>query len=236
MLAVTAIAGVIRFTNLSRPPELFFDENYYAKSGCILIGDTDRICLVDSNDERYWRENKWDVGSWVHPPLGKWTIGMGEKVFGVTPFGWRFSSALAGTLVVTIVAIIAQLLFGERALDVRRRPALGDREPQRRAVAIGAARHPPGVLGARRGSCSCCWTGDGSTDDRHPNRSPTPIWSWAANRTPNSRRSIPPGSSRGGRGRSSRSRSGGRGASRPASRSARRSRSSGPEPWRWSAP
>ena len=112
ILAVTAIAGAVRFTHLSRPPELFFDENYYAKSGCILIGGTDKVCMVNSNDEHYWRDNKWDVGSWVHPPLGKWMIGMGEKVFGVTPFGWRFSSALAGTLVVTLVAAIAQLLFG----------------------------------------------------------------------------------------------------------------------------
>lgn len=112
VLAVTAIAGALRFTNLSRPPELFFDENYYAKAGCILIGGTNKVCMVKSSDERYWRDNKWDVGSWVHPPLGKWTIGMGEKLFGVTPFGWRFSSALAGTLIVSLVAIIAQLLFG----------------------------------------------------------------------------------------------------------------------------
>jgi dolichyl-phosphate-mannose-protein mannosyltransferase len=112
ILAVTAIAGVLRFTHLSRPPELFFDENYYAKAGCILIGDSDKECMVDSNDEHYWRDNKWDVGSWVHPPLGKWIIGMGEKVFGVTPFGWRFSSAVAGTFIVTMVAVLAQLLFG----------------------------------------------------------------------------------------------------------------------------
>ena len=112
ILAVTAIAGALRFTHLSRPPELFFDENYYAKAGCILIGDSDNVCRVDSSDEHYWRDHKWDVGSWVHPPLGKWTIGMGEKLFGVTPFGWRFSSAVAGTLIVTFVAIIAQLLFG----------------------------------------------------------------------------------------------------------------------------
>ena len=112
IIAVTAIAGAVRFTHLSRPPELFFDENYYAKAGCILIGDTDKVCMVDSNDEHYWRDNKWDVGSWVHPPLGKWTIGLGEKAFGVTPFGWRFSSAVAGTLIVTMVALIAQLLFG----------------------------------------------------------------------------------------------------------------------------
>ena len=112
VLAVTAIAGAIRFTHLSRPPELFFDENYYAKAGCILIGGSDRVCKVVSSDEHYWRDHKWDVGSWVHPPLGKWTIGMGEKLFGVTPFGWRFSSAVAGTLIVTFVAVIAQLLFG----------------------------------------------------------------------------------------------------------------------------
>jgi dolichyl-phosphate-mannose--protein O-mannosyl transferase len=112
ILAVTAIAGALRFTHLSRPPELFFDENYYAKAGCILIGGSDKVCRVDSSDEHYWREHKWDVGSWVHPPLGKWTIGMGEKLFGTTPFGWRFSSAVAGTLIVTFVAVIAQLLFG----------------------------------------------------------------------------------------------------------------------------
>ena len=112
IVAVTAIAGAVRFTHLSRPPELFFDENYYAKAGCILIGGTDKVCMVDSNDEHYWRDKKWDVGSWVHPPLGKWTIGMGEKAFGVTSFGWRFSSAVAGTLTVTIVAVMAQLLFG----------------------------------------------------------------------------------------------------------------------------
>ena len=36
----------------------------------------------------------------------------GRQLFGMTPFGWRFSSAVAGTLIVTMVAILAQLLFG----------------------------------------------------------------------------------------------------------------------------
>ena len=149
ILAVTAIAGALRFTHLSRPPELFFDENYYAKAGCILIGGSDHVCRVDSGDEHYWREHKWDVGSWVHPPLGKWTIGMGEKLFGVTPFGWRFSSAVAGTLIVTFVAVIAQLLFGSPLWTFVAGTVARRREPQRRAVAIGAARHPSGVLGGR---------------------------------------------------------------------------------------
>jgi len=112
ILAVTAIAAGARFTNLGRPSDLVFDELYYAKAGCILIGESDKVCKVESHDEHYWRDNKWDVGSWVHPPLGKWTIGLGEKAFGVTPFGWRFSSALLGTLTVTLAAAIALLLFG----------------------------------------------------------------------------------------------------------------------------
>ena len=55
------------------------------------------------------------MGSFVHPPLGKWTIALGIKAFGMRPFGWRIGSAIAGTLAVTGVALIAQLLFG-RAL------------------------------------------------------------------------------------------------------------------------
>ena len=112
ILAVTAIAAGVRFIHLSSPPDLVFDELYYAKVGCILIGRSDKVCKIQSNDEHLWRDRKWDVGSWVHPPLGKWEIGLGEKLFGVTPFGWRVSSALAGTAIVTLVAVIAQLLFG----------------------------------------------------------------------------------------------------------------------------
>jgi len=112
ILAVTAVAAGVRFAGLSKPRDLVFDEVYYAKAGCILIGWSDRICRIQSSDERYWRENKWDVGSWVHPPLGKWMIGLGEKLFGMTPFGWRISSAVAGTAVVTLTAVVAQLLLG----------------------------------------------------------------------------------------------------------------------------
>lgn len=111
VLAVTALAAFVRFVHLGQPDELVFDEVYYPKAGCILIGWSDEVCMVDSGDEKHWRETKWDVGSWVHPPLGKWQIGLGIKAFGMDPFGWRFTSALAGTLVVTLTAITAQLLF-----------------------------------------------------------------------------------------------------------------------------
>ena len=113
IVAVTALAGVLRFAHLEQPPDFVFDEVYYPKAACILVGWSDGVCHIDSNDEKYWRENKWDVGSWVHPPLGKWQIAMGIKAFGMTPLGWRFTSALAGTLVVLFTAVMAQLLFGK---------------------------------------------------------------------------------------------------------------------------
>jgi dolichyl-phosphate-mannose-protein mannosyltransferase len=112
ILAVTAIAAVVRMWGLSSPPTLVFDENYYAKAACIFVGGSDQVCKIDSANERAFREQEWDVGSFVHPPLGKWTIALGIKAFGMDPFGWRIGSAVAGTLAVTGLALIAQLLFG----------------------------------------------------------------------------------------------------------------------------
>ncbi len=110
--AVTLLGGWLRFAHLSSPPGYVFDEVYYPKAACILLGWSNKTCTIDSSDEKYWRDAKWDVGSWVHPPLGKWEIAMGIKLFGMREFGWRFSSAVAGTLVVLLTAVMAQLLFG----------------------------------------------------------------------------------------------------------------------------
>ena len=112
ILAVGLLAGGLRFWHLSSPPDRVFDEVYYPKAGCILVGGTDDQCGIESSEERYWREHEWDVGSWTHPPLGKWMIGLGEKVFGYEAFGWRASSAFVGTLTVMAVALLAYLLFG----------------------------------------------------------------------------------------------------------------------------
>jgi len=113
VLAATAIAGGLRFARLSYPDERVFDEFYYSKAACVFVGDSNKVCDVTSSDEKYWREHKWDMGSWVHPPLGKWMIALGEKTIGVTPFGWRVPSAIAGTAIVAMVAVIAQLLWGK---------------------------------------------------------------------------------------------------------------------------
>ncbi len=44
----------------------------------------------------------------AHPPLGKEMIAVGEWLFGLTPFGWRFSVALVGTLSILMLARIVR--------------------------------------------------------------------------------------------------------------------------------
>lgn len=112
IVAVTALGAFVRFVHLSHPDRLVFDELYYAKAACIMLGEPARTCRLDET-ERLFREQRWDVGSYVHPDLGKWQIAIGEELFGVTSFGWRATSALAGTLVVLLGSILAWVLLRE---------------------------------------------------------------------------------------------------------------------------
>ena len=47
----------------------------------------------------------------VHPPIGKWMIASGIKIFGDNPLGWRVATAVIGSLMILVVALIAQRLF-----------------------------------------------------------------------------------------------------------------------------
>ena len=47
----------------------------------------------------------------VHPPVGKWMIASGIKLFGDNALGWRFTTALVGSLMILVIALIAHRLF-----------------------------------------------------------------------------------------------------------------------------
>lgn len=47
-----------------------------------------------------------------HPPLGKIIIGIGIRLFGMTPFGWRFMGTLFGVLMLPIMYVLLKNLFG----------------------------------------------------------------------------------------------------------------------------
>ncbi|MEU1336741.1 phospholipid carrier-dependent glycosyltransferase [Streptomyces sp. NPDC005827] len=117
-LLVAAVAGAIRFWRLGRPRAIVFDETYYAK---------DAWALLHLGYEGTWPDRKVadpeilahpqviplsDTGSFVaHPPTGKWVISVGEWLFGLDPVGWRFMTALLGTLSVLMLCRIGRRLF-----------------------------------------------------------------------------------------------------------------------------
>ncbi|MGW3112073.1 dolichyl-phosphate-mannose--protein mannosyltransferase [Streptomyces sp. NPDC001091] len=115
-LLVTLLAGLLRFWHLGSPRAVIFDETYYAK---------DAWALVHRGFEVNWDKNANDVvlashghlaipsdaAYVVHPPVGKYVIGLGELIFGFDPFGWRFMTALLGTLSVLLLCRIGRRMF-----------------------------------------------------------------------------------------------------------------------------
>ena len=69
-------------------------------------------------DEIYHARTAWEHLNGVypyeitHPPLGKSIIALGIRLFGMTPFGWRFSGTLFGVLMLPILYIFSKKLFG----------------------------------------------------------------------------------------------------------------------------
>jgi dolichyl-phosphate-mannose-protein mannosyltransferase len=117
IVAVTAVAGGLRFYHLSSPRAFVFDEVYYAKDGCLDAGFPYRQCQLDSPTEQTVT---------VHPPLGRWIIAAGIALtgkpsdfgcqFGIIsprchPFSFRVAAAAFGTLSVLLLSILAYRLF-----------------------------------------------------------------------------------------------------------------------------
>jgi len=127
-LVITAIGGALRFWHLGRPHQLVFDETYYVKQGSsfLLYGYERSVApsisaIKNGADERFTNgtPNVWGTAAdfIVHPPVGKWMIAAGEQIFGVqSSFGWRFASAVCGTVSILMIARIGRRLFGSTLL------------------------------------------------------------------------------------------------------------------------
>lgn len=99
-LVISFLAFLLRIFNLSKPKGLVFDEIYYV--------DGARDYLKFGVEV-----TKGAPEFIVHPPVGKWLIAIGIKLFGNHEFGWRIAVAVAGTLTVYLTARIAQRIFHE---------------------------------------------------------------------------------------------------------------------------
>lgn len=120
-LIIAGLGGALRFYRLGRPHSLVFDETYYVK---------DAYSYLHGGYERNWPDKANGLFTSghqnillhtpefsVHPPVGKWMIALGMKLFGTdSSFGWRFAAAAVGTLSILMVARIARRLFDSNLL------------------------------------------------------------------------------------------------------------------------
>ena len=120
---VVLIAAVLRFWNLGHPQTIVFDETYYVKDAWTLLQNGYESAWPDGADADFangdggiFRDDPTYV---VHPPLGKWMISLGMAAFGMgDAFWWRATTALAGTLAVLLVILVARRLFASTLLAV----------------------------------------------------------------------------------------------------------------------
>ncbi|AUY51966.1 phospholipid carrier-dependent glycosyltransferase [Streptomyces sp. CB01881] len=116
-IGVALFAGLLRFWNLGYPNAFVFDETYYPKDAWSLLKQGYEGTWPDSaNADILAVPQHVPLTSSpefiAHPPLGKWVISLGEAAFGLHPFGWRFMTALLGTVTVLMLARIGRRLFG----------------------------------------------------------------------------------------------------------------------------
>ncbi len=116
-IGVSLFAFLLRFYHLAIPGKAAFDEVYYSCDAQMLIRygyehahQKDNLCIVDATTK--------GAGFVVHPPLGKWLIGIGEWIFGYDPhggtraaFGWRISACVFGALSILVVCRLGRRLF-----------------------------------------------------------------------------------------------------------------------------
>ena len=115
-LAVTVLAALLRLWHLNQPGTLVFDETYYVKDAWSVwnLGyegtwPTDHDAAFADGDVDAYGESPSFV---AHPPLGKWLIGLGMAAAGPeAPESWRLATAVAGTLLVLLTAVIGSALL-----------------------------------------------------------------------------------------------------------------------------
>jgi dolichyl-phosphate-mannose--protein O-mannosyl transferase len=105
-LAVLALAAGLRLWSLGSPSSTIMDEGYYVHDAEAYVGG--QIDLSGAPRPSMALE---DEVTWMHPPLGKYLIGLGDWPTVGTSWGWRLPSALFGIAGVWIVYLTGLALW-----------------------------------------------------------------------------------------------------------------------------
>ena len=123
-LLVTAFGTFLRFDRLRVPRALIFDETYYAKDAWSILQHGVELNLVSKVGDPSYANDLIIAGHAnifapcngtsacgeyvVQPEMGKLLIAGGEWLFGLNSFGWRFASAVFGSLAILLMCRIAR--------------------------------------------------------------------------------------------------------------------------------
>ncbi|HEY2880579.1 dolichyl-phosphate-mannose--protein mannosyltransferase [Nocardioides sp.] len=124
-LSITLVSLFLRLWKLGTPHAFEFDETYYAKDAWSLWhfgyardyidndGGVANKHILNGQSTHLWKP---DASMVVHPEVGKWLIGLGEKLFGFSPLGWRVVPAVIGTLLILVMIRFVRRLTGSTLL------------------------------------------------------------------------------------------------------------------------
>ena len=118
-LLVGLVAALLRVVRLDIPRGRIFDEIYYVCDAQNLLRFGVEAATESNADDPSVAarcEPNGSPGFVVHPPLGKWLIALGIRLFGVSEFGWRIAAAVAGTVTVVLLVRIARRMTGSTLL------------------------------------------------------------------------------------------------------------------------
>ena len=103
--------GIITPANADKYPELFDEQDMFYKTKESTYMDGTMFDEVYHGRTGYEFVHGLPTYETTHPQLGKCLIALGIKMFGMTPFGWRFFTALFGIFFVPLMYIFAKVLF-----------------------------------------------------------------------------------------------------------------------------
>jgi len=107
VLGLGVMALVFRLWHLGSPKGFVFDEVYYAQNANSLLHHGVEL------------DPRTGVAEFiVHPPIGKWMIAIGIKLFGYHEFGWRISGVVVGVAAIVMIFYITKRLFDNYYLSL----------------------------------------------------------------------------------------------------------------------
>ena len=107
------VKNILTPVNADRYPELFDEQDTFYSTYSHSYMDGTMFDEIYHGRTGYEFVHHLPTYETTHPQLGKCLIALGIKIFGMTPFGWRFFVALFGIFFVPLMYVFAKKMFND---------------------------------------------------------------------------------------------------------------------------